>query len=172
MEGLSFIAQEKSLAAQIDALAAENPEAALAFVAQLSESAVQGELTRAESAAAARLICRFLLHRKNKSRLVNCISESQAIRRAVFGCLNTYKHSLIYLLKRIIRENDLELTREIITLLENNPFSDGTAKPCSDKWSSRINIEGALKVPAEYLSAGDDAARLAAERISNNDSLQ
>ena len=131
MEQINFIKDEKLLGAQIDALTEENPDNAMLTAQQLAQTALQNKLSSAESAACARLICRFLLHRKNKSRLVNYIRESEAIRKAVFGCLNTYKHSLIYLTKRIIRENDCSLTSEIISLMQGNQYNNPAAKPYS-----------------------------------------
>ncbi len=170
MEQINFIKDEKLLGAQIDALTEENPDNAMLTAQQLAQTALQNKLSSAESAACARLICRFLLHRKNKSRLVNYIRESEAIRKAVFGCLNTYKHSLIYLTKRIIRENDCSLTSEIISLMQGNQYNNPAAKPYSDKWSAAIVIESALKVPQEYLSAGREAALIAAAFINNSGS--
>lgn len=172
MEPMNYIECEKELGARIDSLSTESPDEAAALARELAQGAMKAELTAPQSAACARLICRFLLHRKNKNRLVSCIRESEAIRKAVFGCLNTYKHSLIYLFKRIIRENDCELTAEIIDLLQNNPYNDSAAKPYSDRWSARTVLEGALKVPEEYLSQGKQAAQLTEKALNNSDSLQ
>ena len=167
-----FLESEKELASRIEALALQDTAAAYDLACTVAHEASLRELSRAESSAAARLICRFLLHRKNKSRLTDCIRESEDIRKAVFGCLNTYKHSLIFLLKRVARENDLALTGEVLRLLGSNPWNDPGAPNYSDRLSVRFVAERTLAAPEDYLCLSEESRELLSRFINNSDSSQ
>lgn len=172
MEMTDFLGSEKELASRIEALALQDISAARDLAQDIAHEAMSRSLSRAESSAAARLICRFLLHRKNKSRLTDCIRESEAIRRAVFGCLNTYKHSLVFLLKRIARENDLALMGEVLRLLGTNPWNDSGAPDYSDRLSVRFVAERTLAAPEDYLCLSEGSRELLKQFINSSDSLQ
>jgi hypothetical protein len=88
------------------------------------------------------------------------IKDNDTIRRAVFGSLNTCKYSLIFILKRVFRQNDAELTREILAILADNPFRDDTAKSYADRWSLDFIVDEALKAPAEYLNLSDESLKI------------
>lgn len=167
-----FLACEKQLASRLETLALQDIMQAQELASGIADEAMSRELCRAESSAAARLICRFLLHRKNKSRLTDCIRESDTIRKAVFGCLNTYKHSLIFLLKRIVRENDPALTGEVLRLLGSNPWNTPGAPNYSDRLSARFVAERTLAAPEDYLCLSEESKELLREFINSSDSLQ
>ena len=46
--------------------------------------------------------------------------------------------SLIFLMKRLFRLNDLALTEEILRLLASNPYRDDASKPYESRWSLRF----------------------------------
>lgn len=151
MTGISE--REKALGAEIDRLVAESAEAAENFVRELLCSVEDfNVLTAAESAAYARLVCRCLLNKKFKNRLTDCIRENETIRRAVFGFLNTYKYSLTFILRRTVRLNDINFTKELLGLLSGNRFCHAAAKPWSDKWSLDFIVEETLAAPPDYLN--------------------
>lgn len=140
-----------ALGGEIEALVTQNPERALEIVLSLCEAANEGGLTRAESSAFAALVCRFLLAKKNKSRLVALVTGNESIKAAVFGRLNTNKYSLIFLLKRLLRLNDPALTAELLTLIKNNPWCEKQAKPWSDRLSLEFVVTESLRAPEDYL---------------------
>ena len=159
--GRDIILCEKEYAAHIDALTCENPELAETFCALLiSGNGDILSLNRAVSGAYARCLCRFLLHKKNKSRLVEIIKDNRVIREAVFGRMNTYKYSLVFMMKRVFRQNDVFLTGEILELLANNPFRDEQAEPYADRWSLGFLINETLQAPAEYLNLSDESLKI------------
>ena len=144
---------EKTLGREIDTLVAENPEAAEKFVSEMLCSVEDfNTLTAAESAAYARLACRCLLNKKFKNRLTDCIRENDTIRRAVFGFLNTYKYSLTFILRRTVRLNDVDFTKELFELMRQNRFCHAAAKPWSDKWSMDFIVDETLAAPPDYLN--------------------
>ena len=75
---------------------------------------------------------------------------------AIFGELNTYKYSLVFLFRRLIRLNETELTEELLSLLKNNPYRDDSAKDYSDRWSLRFIIDEALRAPDDYLDLSEE----------------
>ena len=103
-----------------------------------------------------RICCRFLMHRKMKSRLADTLKTDDELRAAIFGELNTYKYSLVFLFRRLIRLNETELTEELLSLLKNNPYRDDSAKDYSDRWSLRFIIDEALRAPDDYLDLSEE----------------
>ncbi len=85
------------------------------------------------------------------------MKEDETLRRAVFGELNTNKYSLIFMMKRLLRLNDIELTREILELLKNNPFRQEEAKPWSDRWSLGFLLDEVLNAPSDYLNLSPES---------------
>ncbi len=157
----NIILYERETAAGIDALTADNPDEAEKFCTNLlAENEDKLSINKAVSAAYARCICRFLLHKKNKSRLLEIIEKNGTVRRAVFGSLNTYKYSLIFMMKRIFRQNKTELTKEILELLAANPFRDEQAKPYSDRWSLEFLLRETMKAPEDYLNLSDESLKI------------
>lgn len=171
-EDRTFIEREKEYSLIIEKLCAEDSEKALELAADIAREALQNELSRAESSCAARLLCRFLLHRKNKSRLVNILRENGDIRKAVFGTLNTYKHSLVFLLRRAARENDTGFTEELLALLEGNPWNDEKAKDYSDRLNTVFVVKKALEAPDDYLELSEENRKLMEDFISSNGKMQ
>ncbi len=147
----NIIAVKDEAANELEKLIYDDYTAALGFVTELCKGVLTSELSRPQSAAAAAVICRFLLAKKNKSRLPGLLQSEETIRRAVFGRLNTNKYSLIFLFKRLLRLNDPALTRETLELMINNPFCEKEAKPWSDRWSLDFIIAESLKAPEDYL---------------------
>lgn len=154
-----MLAREKELAAWIDKLTLANRKAAECFCTALAQAeAGWPEHTAASSAACARCIMRFLLHKKCKTALTETLRQNRELRTAVFGRLNTYQYSLILLMKRLFRLNDHALTEELLGLLAANPYRDDTAKAYESRWSLAFLIGEVLKAPADYLQL--DAASL------------
>lgn len=152
---------EREMSEYIDFLTSENPSAAEKYCMRLlDENKDKLSSDRAVSRAYARCLCRFLLHKKNKSRLTETIKNNETIRRALFGYLNTYKHSLVFIMKRVFRQNDIELTKGILKLLETNPYRDENAKPYSDRWSLDFLISETMKAPADYLNLSDESLKI------------
>ena len=131
-----LLENEKNIGLEIDALTAENPTAAVEFVVNiLKENEELFSHSRAVSACLARLISRCLMHRKNKDGMIKALSENGYLRSVYFGKLNTYKYSLIFTAKRVMRKGDVEISREIIDLIKNNPYRDDTAEDYSERFS-------------------------------------
>ncbi len=159
--GEELIDNEKNTGLEIDALTAENPQEALEFV--LGFLRANEELfshSRAASACVARLVSRYLMHRKNKDNMVRVIAESEYLRRVYFGELNTYKYSLIFTAKRVMRKGDVELSREIIGLIKNNPYRDDTAEDYSERYSWKFIARKILDSQEEYLKLSDEIIEL------------
>lgn len=136
MTAEELLQSEKTIGAEIDALTAESPKEAEAFVtAFLKDNLPLFSAGRAPSGALSRLLCRFLLHRKSKDFLVPTIIENDFLRRAFFGELNTCKYSLVYVFRRVLRARNTEINKEICRLLKDNPFRDDTARDYSERWS-------------------------------------
>ncbi len=151
-----ILQNEQELAAYIELLTNESPEEARRFCTLLlQENDEKLSINKAVSAAYARCVCRFLLHKKNKSRLGDIIADNSVIRKAIFGRLNTYKYSLVFILKRIFRLNNVLLSKEVLDLLAGNPFRDDSAKSYAREWSLQFLISETLKAPADYLDLSE-----------------
>ena len=156
-----IIDSEREISAYIEGLTNNNAAEAEQFCTSLLiENEEKLSLSRAVSGAYARCICRFLLHKKNKSHLLGIIEENEIIRSAVFGKLNTYKYSLIFMMKRVFRQNKTELTNEILALLSANPFRDEQAKPYADRWSLEFLLTETMKAPEDYLNLSEESLKI------------
>lgn len=158
-----IIENEKDFICKIQTLTANEPVAGEEMCTQLLlQNADKLSESRAVSGVYARCICSCLLHKKNKSRLIDIIKYNVVIRNAFFGKMNTYKYSVIFVLKRVLRLNDVELAKEIIDLLKNNPFRDDNAKSYSDRWSFNFLMEEIAKVSDDYLNLSEEMTDLLA----------
>ena len=155
-----FLSEEKQLCAEIEELCMTDPDSAHALIDGVIADSGEAKADRAQSAAVSRICCRFLMHRKMKSRLVDTLKTDDELRAAIFGELNTYKYSLVFLFRRLIRLNETELTAELLTLLKNNPYRDDSAKDYSDRWSLRFIIDETLRAPDDYLDLTDENKRI------------
>ena len=155
-----FLSEEKQLCAEIEELSVTDPDSAHALIDGVIADCGEAKADRAQSAAASRICCRFLMHRKMKSRLADTLKTDNELRAAIFGELNTYKYSLVFLFRRLIRLNETELTDELLSLLKNNPYRDDSAKDYSDRWSLRFIIDEALRAPDDYLDLTDENKRI------------
>lgn len=161
MQAEYLIENEKAIGLEIDALTAENPQAALEKVLGiLKENEELFSHSRAVSACLARLTSRYLMHRKNKDNMVRVIAENSYLRSVYFGRLNTYKYSLIFTAKRVMRKGDVELSREIIELIKNNPYRDDTAEDYSERFSWKFIARKILDSQEEYLKLSDEIVEL------------
>lgn len=161
MQAEYLIENEKKIGLEIDTLTAENPQAALEYVLGiLKENEELFSHSRAVSACLARLTSRYLLHRKNKDNMVRVIADNEYLRRVYFGKLNTYKYSLIFTAKRAMRKGDVEISREIIELIKNNPYRDDTAEDYSERFSWRFIAKKILDSQEEYLKLSDEIVEL------------
>lgn len=151
-----FLSEEKALCAKVEDLCMTDTDSAYELTVSLLDELDTGELSRAQSASLSRVFCRFLMHRKMKSKLVNILCTDTRLRTALFGELNTYKYSLVFLFRRLIRLNDTALTSEILSLLAANPYRDDTAKDYSDRWSLRFIIDEAMRAPDDYLDLSEE----------------
>lgn len=152
-----ILAEEKETGLELERLCMSDIDAAQAMAQEIvCEALALDGLGRAQSAAYARLICRFLLHKKCKSRLAQLLTENETLTTAVFGKLNTYKYSVIFLLKRILRLNNTALTQRVLELIKENPFEYSEAKPWSDRWSLGFIITQALEAPEDYLNLSEE----------------
>ncbi len=148
---------EKKLGLEIDAMTAENPTAAVDFVVNiLKENEELFSHSRAVSACLARLTSRCLMHRKNKDGMIKALSENAYLRSVYFGRLNTYKYSLVFTAKRVMRKGNVEISREIIELIKNNPYRDDTAEDYSERFSWRFIAKKILDSQEEYLKLSDE----------------
>ena len=161
MQAEYLIENEKKIGLEIDSLTAENPQAALEYVLGiLKENEELFSHSRAVSACLARLVSRYLMHRKNKDNMVRVIAENEYLRRVYFGALNTYKYSLIFTAKRVMRKGDVELSRELIELIKNNPYRDDTAEDYSERFSWKFIAKKILDSQEEYLKLSDEIIEL------------
>ena len=161
MQAEFLIENEKAIGLEIDALTAENPQAALEKVLGiLKENEELFSHSRAVSACLARLTSRYLMHRKNKDNMVRVIAENSYLRSVYFGRLNTYKYSMIFTAKRVMRKGDVELSREIIELIKNNPYRDDTAEDYSERFSWKFIAKKILDSQEEYLKLSDEIVEL------------
>ena len=154
-----FLSAEKQLCAEVEELCIADPGGAQQLIDKLlSECGGETKADRAQSASLSRVCCRYLMHRKMKSRLVSVLCTDAALRTAVFGELNTYKYSLVFLFRRLIRLNDRELTEDLLRLLADNPYRDDSAKDYSDRRSLSFIIDEALRAPDDYLDLSEENA--------------
>ena len=161
MQAEFLIENEKSIGIEIDALTAENPQDALEKVLGiLKENEELFSHSRAVSACLARLVSRYLMHRKNKDNMVRVIAENDYLRHVYFGKLNTYKYSLIFTAKRVMRKGDVDLSRELIELIKNNPYRDDTAEDYSERFSWKFIAKKILDSQEEYLKLSDEIVEL------------
>ncbi len=161
MQAEILIENEKEIGLKIDALTAENPQEALEFILGfLKENEELFSHSRAASACVARLVSRYLMHRKNKDNMVRVITENSYLRSVYFGRLNTYKYSMIFTAKRVMRKGDVEISREIIELIKNNPYRDDTAEDYSERFSWRFIAKKILDSQEEYLKLSDEIVEL------------
>lgn len=161
MQAEFLIEKEKEIGLKIDALTADNPQEALGFILGfLKENEELFSHSRAASACVARLVSRYLMHRKNKDNMVRVITENEYLRRVYFGSLNTYKYSLVFTAKRVMRKGDVEISREIIELIKNNPYRDDTAEDYSERFSWRFIAKKILDSQEEYLKLSDEIVEL------------
>lgn len=155
-----FLSEEKQLCAEIEELCITDPDSAHALIDGVIADCGEAKADPRAVAAASRICCRFLMHRKMKSRLTDMLKTDDELRAAIFGELNTYKYSLVFLFRRLIRLNETELTDELLSLLKNNPYRDDSAKDYSDRWSLRFIIDEALRAPDDYLDLTDENKRI------------
>ena len=161
MQAEYLIENEKAIGLEIDSLTAENPQAALEKVLViLKENEELFSHSRAVSACLARLVSRYLMHRKNKDNMVRVIAENEYLRTVYFGRLNTYKYSLIFTAKRVMRKGDIELSRELIELIKNNPYRDDPAEDYSERFSWKFIAKKILDSQEEYLKLSDEIVEL------------
>ena len=164
MQAEFLIENEKDIGLKIDALTAENPQEALDFVLNmLKENEELFSHSRAVSACLARLTSRYLMHRKNKDNLVRVIAENEYLRAVYFGKLNTYKYSLIFTAKRVMRKGDTALSSELVELIKNNPYRDDTAEDYSERFSWKFIARKILDSQEEYLKLSDEIVALLKE---------
>lgn len=143
---------ERAVGDYIDSLTGESPEEALAFVKEFLSCHRDDFDVRGKSASAARCVTRFLLHKKSKDFLIPVILENPDLRKTVFGELNTYKYSIVFILKRLVKTGNTDVIREALGLLSENPYRDDTAKDYSDRWSMSFIIRETLSAPEDYLN--------------------
>lgn len=161
MKAELLLENEKKIGLEIDALTAENLQNALEFILDfLKENEELFSHSRAASACVARLVSRYLMHRKNKDNMVRVIAENEYLRRVYFGSLNTYKYSLIFTAKRVMRRGDVTLSSEIIELIKNNPYRDDTAEDYSERFSWKFIAKKILDSQEEYLKLSDEIVEL------------
>lgn len=156
-----LIENEKQIGLEIDTLTAENPQNAVEYIVGfLKENEELFSHSRAVSACLARLTSRCLMHRKNKDGMIKALSENAYLRSVYFGKLNTYKYSIIFTAKRVMRKGDVELSREIIELIKNNPYRDDTAEDYSERFSWKFIAKKILDSQEEYLKLSDEIIEL------------
>lgn len=152
--------EEKIISARIDELTDENvADGERCCTELLRENSFMFSDRRA-SAALSRCLCRFLLHKRCKNTFLKTIKENEIIRTAFFGELNTYKYSIVWILKRVIRSGDEKLLKECMDLLSKNPYRDDGAKDYESRWSMKFLVEETLKAPEEYLKITDEQMKI------------
>ncbi len=161
MTAEQLLENEKEIGLTIDAMTAENPQEALQFVeALLRENENLFEPNRAPSAALARLVSRFLMHRKNKDNMVGMIAQNDYLRTVYFGKLNTYKYSLVFVAKRVLRKGDAVLSAELLDLIKHNPYRDDTSESYSERFSWKFIRDKIIASQEEYLRLSDEILSL------------
>lgn len=155
----SILREERAIQEAIERITAQNGSQAAQYVQDLLDKRPEN-VSAAESASYARCVCRFLLHRKMKAHFVALLAKNVVIRNAIFGQLNTYPYSLVFLLQRILRTNNLPLIQEVLTLLEQNPFRESAPNGGASHWNMHFLIAEATRDAAEYLSLQPEVEKL------------
>ena len=159
--GQEMLEWEKALSARVEALTLTDKRMAEELCTQLvTAEACWPDRSAAASAACARCVTRFLLHKKCKATLAETLTRNSTLRTAVFGRLNTYQYSLIFLIKRLLRLHDPALTAELLALVQENPYRDDTAKSYESRWSLACLIGEVLKAPEDYLQLDTESRAL------------
>ena len=151
---------ERAVGDYIDSLTGESPVEALAFVKEFLNCHRDDFDVRGKSASAARCVTRFLLHKKSKDFLIPVILENPELRKIIFGELNTYKYSVVFILKRLVKTGNTAVIREVLELLSENPYRDDSAKDYSDRWSMSFIIRETLSAPEDYLYLSEENENL------------
>lgn len=156
---------EKAVGDYIDALTFTSPDEALVFVKEFLSCHREDFAVRGKSASAARCVTRFLLHKKSKDFLIPVILGNPDLRKIIFGELNTYKYSIVFILKRLVKTGDTAVIKEVLDLLCENPYRDDTAKDYSDRWSLSFIIRETLSAPDDYLNLSEENRKLLKEYV-------
>lgn len=151
---------ERAVGDYIDSLTYSSPEEALVFVKEFLSCHKDDFTVRGKSASAARCVTRFLLHKKSKDFLIPVILENPDLRKIVFGELNTYKYSIVFILKRLVKTGNTDVIKEVLDLLSENPYRDDSAKDYSDRWSLSFIIRETLSAPDDYLNLSEENKEL------------
>lgn len=146
---------ERAVIEKMLALAAEEGDEALELSLALLKNHPSKAITRGESASVARCITAFLLHRQRKSQLVSLLREQTELCEAIFGELNTYKYSMIFMLRRVMHSGDEDSALRILRLIKENPYRDDLAKDYSEKWSYEFILRELSEDSGEYLRLSD-----------------
>lgn len=146
---------EKSVSAFIDSITNIDVKQGEEFCTRLLEKNSDRFNERFASSSLSRCLCRFLLHKKCKNTFLTVLRDNKTIKTAFFGQLNTYKYSIVWALKRIVRLGDDEFTSECMALLKNNPYRDDTAKEYESRWSLKFIVSEVLSAPEDYLNLTD-----------------
>lgn len=146
---------EKSVSGYIDLLTSDDVKKGEEFCTRLLEKNSDRFNERFASASLSRCLCRFLLHKRCKNTFLTVLHDNITIKRAFFGQLNTYKYSIVWVLKRIVRLGDDEFTSECLELLKQNPYRDDTAKDYESRWSLQFIVNEVMNAPEEYLKLTD-----------------
>lgn len=157
--------EEKIISARIDELTDENVADGERCCTELLEINSPRFSDRRASAALSRCLCRFLLHKRCKNTFIKIIKENEIIRTAFFGELNTYKYSIVWILKRVIRSGDEKLLKECMDLLSKNPYRDDGAKDYESRWSLGFIVRETLDAPEEYLKITDLQQKIIEEYV-------
>ena len=88
------------------------------------------------------------------------ILENPELRKIIFGELNTYKYSVVFILKRLVKTGNTAVIREVLELLSENPYRDDSAKDYSDRWSMSFIIRETLSAPEDYLNLSEENENL------------
>ena len=88
------------------------------------------------------------------------ILDNPDLRKTVFGELNTYKYSIVFILKRLVKTGNTDIIKEVLDLLSDNPYRDDSAKDYSDRWSLSFIIRETLSAPDDYLNLSEENRKL------------
>lgn len=88
------------------------------------------------------------------------ILDNPDLRKIVFGELNTYKYSIVFILKRLVKTGNTDIIKEVLDLLSDNPYRDDSAKDYSDRWSLSFIIRETLSAPDDYLNLSEENRKL------------
>ena len=156
---------ERAVGDYIDSITSSSPEEALAFIKEFLKNHREDFTVRGKSASTARCVTRFLLHKKSKDFLIPVILDNPDLRKTVFGDLNTYKYSIVFILKRLVKTGNTDIIKEVLDLLSENPYRDDNAKDYSDKWSLSFIIRETLSAPDDYLNLSEENKKLIEEYL-------